>query len=92
MRKLFILLVALLQACSTAELKDSSITRLLIESHTTPCQGLVLQQCYLVKEGEAIPIGEWTFFMKVSLALTIYQDTDTQSKSKRLSATLSYKM
>lgn len=86
MRKLFILLVALLQACSTAELKDSSITRLLIESHTTPCQGLVLQQCYLVKEGEAIPDGEWTFFYESIIGFDYipgYRYTIEVEKTKR---------
>ena len=52
----------ILQSCPPPERDDTRITRLLIESYTTECQGFILQECYLVKEGDAIQDGEWTYF------------------------------
>ena len=86
MRNLFLLLVVLLQACSSAELKDSSVTQLLVESHRVSCQGLVLQQCYLVKEGDAIPNGEWTYFYESIVSFDYipgYRYTIEVEKTKR---------
>lgn len=62
MKYLSLSLLIFLQTCSSPEREEPNITRLLIESYKVECQGFILQECYLVKEGDAIPEGEWTYF------------------------------
>lgn len=62
MKSLSLIFLVFLQTCLSPEKENTNITRLLIESYTTECQGFILQECYLVKEGDDISEGEWTFF------------------------------
>ena len=62
MKYLSLFLLIFLQTCSSPEIEEPSLTRLLIESYKVECQGFILQECHLVKEGDAIPEGEWTYF------------------------------
>lgn len=62
MKYLSLLLLIFLQTCPSPEREDPNITRLFIESYKVECQGFILQECFLVKEGDAIPDGEWTYF------------------------------
>lgn len=62
MKLLPILLLILLQNCSTPIEDGRDITRMLINSHKVECQGVILQQCYLVKEGRAIENDTWSYF------------------------------
>lgn len=50
MKYLSLFLLIFLQTCSSPE------------SYKLECQGFILQECYLVIEGDAIPNGEWTYF------------------------------
>jgi len=64
--KLFsLVLLILLQSCPKPQTETILTTRLLVESYTVTCQGFVEQQCYLVKEGDAIPNGEWSLFYEI---------------------------
>lgn len=62
MKYLSLLLLIFLQTCPSPEREDPNITRLFIESYKVECRGFILQECFLVKEGDAIPDGEWTYF------------------------------
>ena len=62
MKNLSLFLLIFLQTCSSPEREKPNLTRLLIESYKVECQGFILQECYLVKEGDAILEGEWTYF------------------------------
>ena len=43
--------------------EDEPITeRLLVNAYKVPCTGFIPQECYLVKQGEDFPDGEWTYF------------------------------
>jgi len=59
---LSLFLLIFLQTCSSPESDKPNLTRLLIESYKQEFQGFILQECYLVKEGDAISNGEWTYF------------------------------
>ena len=54
MKSLSLIFLVFLQTCPSPEKENTNITRLLIESYTTECQGFILQECYLVKEGDDI--------------------------------------
>ena len=63
--KLFsLVLLIILQNCTKPQTEAILTTRLLVESYTVTCQGFIEQQCYLVKEGDAIPDGEWSLFFE----------------------------
>lgn len=60
---LFVLLLLLLQCNQPpddAPLED--ITRLMVHSSKVSCVGLIEQECYQIKEGDAIPDGAWRNF------------------------------
>ena len=62
MKYLSLFLLIFLQTCSSPESEEPNLTRLLIQSYKLEYQGFILQECYHVKEGDAIPNGEWTYF------------------------------
>jgi heat shock protein HslJ len=51
-----------LQTCSSPEREEHNVKRFLIESYKVECQDFILQECYLLKEGDAISSLEWTYF------------------------------
>ena len=50
------------QTYSSPEREEHNVKRFLIESYKMECQDFILQECYLVKEGDAISNLEWTYF------------------------------
>lgn len=57
-----LLLLYLLQHCNHPPQENELIKRLLINSYRVECQGFILQECLLIKEGAAIPNGRWSNF------------------------------
>ena len=61
--KLFpLLFLVFLQNCSIPAQEDNSLTPMLINSYKVSCQGFIPQQCFVVKEGDAIEHSEWSYF------------------------------
>jgi len=63
LKKIVLVLLFIFQACSDGLEKEDLIgIKLRVNYYTEECQGIILQQCYLVQEGDAIGGTNWELF------------------------------